>query len=38
MLLVGENENRILTRTEIFPHKTFYYKDQAWDMPQVLIL
>lgn len=38
MLLVGEDENRILTHTDMFPHKTFYYKDQAWVMPQVLIL
>ena len=38
MLLVGEDENRILTHTDLFPHKTFSYNDQAWTMPQVLIL
>lgn len=38
MLLVRGDENRILTHTDMFPHKTFSYKDQTWVMPQVLIL
>ena len=38
MLLVGETENRILTHTPDFPHKTFAYGGREWQMPQILIL
>lgn len=38
MLLVGEEGNRVLTLTPAFPHKTYTWQGQSWDMPQILVL
>lgn len=38
MLLVGKDENRILTYTPEFPYSSFEYDGKTWQVPQILIL